>query len=44
MPPSSSWDAVEKRLCQVFSPVATKVHAATQIHFRPQATYETLQE
>ena len=43
-PPSSTWDAVKKRLCQVFSPVATKEHAATQIHSRLQAANETLQE
>ena len=29
MPPPSMWDAVNKRLCQVFSPVETKIHAAT---------------
>ena len=34
MPPSSIWDVVKKRLCQVFSPVAPKVHAATEIHSR----------
>ena len=43
-PPSSTWDAVKKRLCQVFSPVATKEHAATQIHSRLQAANETLQD
>ena len=36
-PPSSTWDAVKKRLCQVFIPVATKVHAAIHIHSRPTA-------
>ena len=41
---TSTWDAVKMSLCQVFSPLATKVHAATQIYFRPQAANETLQE
>ena len=36
MAPLSKWDAL-KKLCQVFIPVRTKVHAATQIHPRPQA-------
>ena len=31
MPQSSIWDTVKKRLCHVFSLVATKMHAATQI-------------
>ena len=35
MPPSYTWDAVKKRLCQVFSPVTTTVHVATEIHSRP---------
>ena len=44
MPPSSTLNAVKRRLCQVFSPVATKIHAATQIHSRPQTADETSQE
>ena len=42
MPTSSTSDFVKKRLCQVLSPVATKVHAVTQIHSRLQAANETL--
>ena len=42
MPQSSTWKTVEKRLCQVFSPVATKMHAANGIHSRPQVANETL--
>ena len=34
----------KQKLCQVLCPVATKVHAATQIHSRPQAANELLQE
>ena len=44
MLPSSIWDAMKKRLCCVFSAVETEVHEATQIHSRPQAVNETLQE
>ena len=44
MPLSSTWEMVKKRLCQVFSPVATKVHGTTRIHSRPQAANETLQD
>ena len=41
---SLTLETVEKKLCQVFSPMATKMHAATQIHSRPQAGNETLYE
>ena len=41
---SSMWETVKKRLCHVFSPVATKMHAATRIHSRPQVASETPQE
>ena len=44
MSPSSSWDAVKMRLCQVFGPVAIKVHAATQIYSRPQTADDILKE
>ena len=40
MPSSSTWDAVKKRLCQVFNSMATKVHVAIQIHSRPQGANE----
>ena len=33
-----------RRLCQAFSLVATKMHAATRIHFRPQVSKVTLKE
>ena len=42
MPPSSAQDAVKRRLCKVFSPGATKVHAANEIHFQPQTANETM--
>ena len=42
--PHQCGDTVKKRLCQVFSPVATTVHAATHIHSRLEAANETLQE
>ena len=32
------------RLCEVLSPVATKVRVATGVHSRSQAANETLQE
>ena len=41
---SPNWETAKKRLCQVFSPGATKMHAATRILSRPQATNKTLQE
>ena len=44
MPPSSTGDAVKKRICQVYSPLATKVHTTTEIHSQHQAADETLQE
>ena len=44
MPQSSIWEIVQKILCQVFSPVATKMCAATRICSRPQVVNETLQE
>ena len=44
MPQSSKWDAVKKRLCQVFSPVATQMHVATKNHSTPESASETLQK
>ena len=41
MPQSSTWDTGKKRLCQGFSPVLTKMHAAFCIHFRSQGTNES---
>ena len=43
-PQSLAWETVRNRLCQVFNPVATKMHSTTWIYSRPQATNETLQE
>ena len=37
LPKFSTWEAIKKRLCQVFSPIPTKMHAATRVHSRPQA-------
>ena len=44
IPLSSKQEMVKKRICQVFSPIATKMHATTRIHSQPQAANETLQE
>ena len=44
MPQSLMLETMKKRLCQVSSPVATKIHAATWIHSQPQSANETLQE
>ena len=44
MPQSSTWDTLKKRLCQVFSPMATKMHAATWIHSCLQSANKTLLE
>ena len=44
MPPSSTWKAVKKDLCKVFSPVVTNVHVATQIHSRFHLVNETSQK
>ena len=41
---SSAWETIMKRVCHVFSPVATTMHAVVQIHSTPKATNETLQE
>ena len=35
---------IKKRLHQIFSPVATKMHAATRINSGPRTANETLQE
>ena len=40
----SIWKSVKKRLCHVFSSVSTKMHAATQIHSRPQTENKSLQD
>ena len=44
IPPSSTSDVVKRGLCQVFSPVATQVHAAIQMYSRLQVANGTLQE
>ena len=44
MPQSSTWEAIEERLCQVFSPLTVKMHMETRIHSTPYTKSETLQE
>ena len=44
MPLSSTWETAKRRLCQVFSPVGTKMHATTRIDSCPKADNETLCE